>query len=340
MQFHRYSEIFPLLDGDELNQLAEDIESNGQKSPIVIYEGQILDGRNRFRACAIAGIAADFEDYTGDDALGHVISLNLHRRHLSTSQRAMVAANIANMQRGDNQHTAFAATSQTNAGKLLNVSADSIQRANKVRNDGVPELVEAVTQGDISVNEASKIADLSPEEQRELVERRPFVTNNSGNQEWYTPSDIIDAARAVLGEITLDPASSETANKIVKAKKYYTKYNDGLTKKWSGNVWMNPPYTSNTIHKFTSKLVEHITSGDIKTACVLANNATETLWFQQILAHCTAVCFVRGRIKFIDPDGVSSGTPLQGQAIFYFGENYQTFESNFDKFGIVLRGIG
>ena len=67
------------------------------REPIVLFEGAILDGRNRYRACMAAGVDPRFEIYDGNDPLAYVISLNLKRRHLDESQRAMVAAKIANI---------------------------------------------------------------------------------------------------------------------------------------------------------------------------------------------------------------------------------------------------
>lgn len=71
------------------------------------------------------------------------------------------------------------------------------------------------------------------------VAPKPHVANNSGNNEWYTPAEYVEAARSVLGKIELDPASSEIANQTIKAKKFYTSEDDGLSESWRGKVWMN-----------------------------------------------------------------------------------------------------
>jgi rubrerythrin len=168
------------------------------------------------------------------------------------------------------------------------------------------------------------------------VERKPHVSNNSGNNEWYTPAEYIDAARYVMGSIDLDPASSDVANQTVKAVTYYTIDNDGLQHEWFGRVWMNPPYASGFVDKFTEKLTMHYQDGDIEEAIVLVNNATETTWFQQMSSVCKCICFPRRRVKFIDIDGNPSGAPLQGQAILYMGSNMDEFANVFSKFGIVL----
>jgi hypothetical protein len=105
--FHPLADIFPLLEGEAFTAFVENIKANGLLEPIVIHEGAILDGRNRFRACLAAGIEPDFEDYTGDNPLAHVLSWNLHRRHLDESQRALIAARLATLPRGSNQHALY-----------------------------------------------------------------------------------------------------------------------------------------------------------------------------------------------------------------------------------------
>lgn len=175
----------------------------------------------------------------------------------------------------------------------------------------------------------AKVKDSGEEVSRAAVTRAlagAHVSNNSGENEWYTPQEYIDAARLTMGSIDLDPATSKAANKIVKAKRFYTEADDGLTKKWSGNVWMNPPYAKDLIGKFSAKLCE----SDV-TACVLVNNATETAWFQEMAAKASAICFPRGRVKFWHPDRVSA--PLQGQAVIYIGTKPATFCKEFKSFG-------
>jgi len=162
------------------------------------------------------------------------------------------------------------------------------------------------------------------------------VANNSGNNEWYTPPEYIEAARYVMGDIDLDPASSSVANGIVGAATFYTQDDDGLAHDWRGRVWMNPPYASHLIGKFTDKLMKHVKQGDVSEACVLVNNATDTGWFDKLFDVAMCACFVRGRIKFIDVEGNSSGAPLQGQVVLYVGPNVERFGRKFSDFGTVL----
>lgn len=164
---------------------------------------------------------------------------------------------------------------------------------------------------------------------------KPHVTNNSGQNEWYTPPEIISAVRIVLGEIDLDPASSDIANRIVKAKRYYTKENDGLSKEWSGRIFLNPPYSQPLIKYFSNKFC----MSKIDTACVLVNNATDTAWFQAMASKSAAICFMEKRVRFLDMNGNAIGAPLQGQSVLYYGNDIQLFAKVFGKFGFVLRHV-
>ena len=174
----------------------------------------------------------------------------------------------------------------------------------------------------------------------EVVDRRsnpaPHVTHNSGENEWYTPAKYIDAARAVMGGIDLDPASSLIANQTVQAAMYYTAEDNGLSRPWSGRVWLNPPYAQPLIGLFCGALRDALESGTVAEAISLTNNATETAWFADLLANAAAVCFVRGRIKFVDMSGRESGAPLQGQVVVYSGPNVSAFGALFSVFGTVL----
>lgn len=171
---------------------------------------------------------------------------------------------------------------------------------------------------------------------RRAVEGKPHVAHNSGENEWYTPPEFIAAARDAMGSIHTDPASSAFANKTVKAETFYSSDNDGLTKQWRGNVWMNPPYGQPLIAQFAEAVSVKYEAKEIKRACVLVNNATETAWFQRMLQPACAVCFLKGRIKYLDSEGRPANTPLQGQAVIYMGDNPHRFAKSFAELGTVL----
>ena len=97
MKFHEIADLFPLIEGDEFQLLCEDIKKEGLNHPVILLDDEILDGRNRYRACVEVGIEPRYEQFKGDDPLAFVLSENLHRRHLTASQRAALAAEVANI---------------------------------------------------------------------------------------------------------------------------------------------------------------------------------------------------------------------------------------------------
>lgn len=186
MEWHPYAKLFPMLSDEEIESLADDIRANGLHEPIVVdSDDRIIDGRNRAAACKIAGVnpAIVAKDMDDRETLAFVVSHNLKRRHLSESQRADVAAKMANIKVGDNQHKRGSANrpthkdepviSQHHAAAMLNVSERSVRRAAKVHAKGSDELKAAVASGEVTVNRAEQIADLPQSQQAEAIKQNP-----------------------------------------------------------------------------------------------------------------------------------------------------------------------
>ena len=177
MDFHALANLVPFVTGEKFEGLVENVRANGLREEIVLYEDKILDGRNRYRACIEAGIELRFRTFgdrasDGDDPRAFVISLNIMRRHLSESQRAMIAARLANLDEGrPSKTTAIAGVSQGEAAELCNVSVDSIGRAKKVLNSAIPEIVAAVDSGQVTVNTAASLAQQPVPIQTSVIER-------------------------------------------------------------------------------------------------------------------------------------------------------------------------
>lgn len=198
--------IFPRMSSAEQVALLDDIRKNGQREPIWVMRGAIIDGRHRYDACETLGIECAAREYEGADPVGFVVSLNLHRRHLGESQRAMVAANIASLPVGANQHRSIdlPSASQQQAAEMLNVSVPSVKRARAVIEDGAPELVEAVQSGAVSVSAAADVATLPKVEQVEIVARGE--------------SEILKAAKEIRA-VKSEARRAERVEKIVEISK-------------------------------------------------------------------------------------------------------------------------
>lgn len=179
MQFHPLANLFPLIEGQDFAELVDDVRKHGLREAVVVHDGMILDGRNRFRACQAAEVPARFVPYDGADPLAFVVSVNLRRRHLNESQRAMVAARIANLGDGrppDNRANlpGFETAPPVSAAKaadMLNVSERSVKAARSVQEHAAPELAAKVEAGAVSVSAAADVAKLPKAEQVQIVAR-------------------------------------------------------------------------------------------------------------------------------------------------------------------------
>lgn len=161
---------------------------------------------------------------------------------------------------------------------------------------------------------------------------------NTGDNEWYTPAEYVEAARDVLGDIDLDPASNDSAQELVRAGRYFTKTDNGLEQEWRGRVWLNPPYAQPLIMDFVSKMVTERKAGRVTGAIMLTNNSADTAWFHEAVKTADAICLTRGRIRFYKTGGETSA-PTQGQTFFYFGNDVERFTARFRDIGHVLASI-
>lgn len=170
MNAHKYANLFPLMDDDGITSLAQDIEKNGLLEPIWTYKGEILDGRNRFKACELAHVQPELKEYKGVDPLGFVVALNLMRRHMTPAQRAMLGAELKTVyterakERMVDAHSSdtFSGAegdARDAAGTAVGVSGVYIDMAEQVKAKA-PEIVEDVLTGAIPLKQARALADV------------------------------------------------------------------------------------------------------------------------------------------------------------------------------------
>lgn len=205
METHPAAALFPMLRDDELVIMGRDIAENGLQHPVIVWNGLILDGRNRTRACELVGITPRTEDRSGmteREAVQFVISTNIHRRHLSESQRAMIASELAKLNAHRPSVSAqTCALTQDEAAESMHVSRRSVQTARTVANAG-KDLADRVIKGEITVNKAAQIA------RRRKAETNPDLADDSvvdATEQRHAEGDT-PKARAVLAAVArLDP---------------------------------------------------------------------------------------------------------------------------------------
>jgi hypothetical protein len=188
MDFHPLANAFPLLEGEEFDQLVADIEKHGQLHPVVRYEGMILDGRNRYLATQKLGIPHRETEFRGEDPVAFVVSENFRRRHLTPAQSAIAAEALATAAqgrprtKGPDGSEADHEVTINEAAKLVGTSGTAVKRVRKVRREADPAVVEAMDAGQLTPTAAEALASRPVEEQREAVAAGPKAAAAKSNQ--------------------------------------------------------------------------------------------------------------------------------------------------------------
>jgi N6-adenosine-specific RNA methylase IME4 len=206
IDFHEYANIFPLMEGQEFEELKEDIKKHGLKQTIILYEGKILDGRNRYNACIELGIEPKYEEYDGDEPLSYVISMNIKRRHLDKSQLAVIALDILPLaeqeakkrmlsgKKTDPMEIIPQGAARDQVGDQLGVSGRMISDAKKIAEEN-PEMIEKLRKGETTITKAKR--ELKRTENRELAKNTPKLEDYVKGQKFSTilidpPWDVSD----------------------------------------------------------------------------------------------------------------------------------------------------
>ena len=339
---------------------------DGCLSPLIVWAERrvLLDGHNRKDICDRYSLEYPVREISlpgRDEARLWIIQHQLGRRNLTPDQASYLRGleyQQTKNRRGrpassDDQKRSQNATFKTDASLAKKHGVDRAtiirdaafaQAVDQLDSTVLPGIRDKVFAGDgpakAVIVEAARVATAEPQRAVAMLSpasSSPHVAHNSGDNEWYTPAEMVDAAREVMGRVDLDPASSKEANGVVKASRFFNAEDDGLSKSWAGRVFMNPPYAHPLVQQFCSKLVKHVQAGDVSAAVVLVNNATETRWFQEMLSAASAICLPAGRVRFWHPRKASA--PLQGQAVLYFGDDKAAFTKAFRQFGSVCHVI-
>lgn len=159
------------------------------------------------------------------------------------------------------------------------------------------------------------------------------INQDSGNTEYYTPIEIVDAARKVLGGFDLDPASSHQANKTIQAVEYFTADDDPLNSIWLGSVWMNHPFSRENNPLWIRKFINQYLNGNMCEGICITFAATSEKWFQPLLDY--PQCYLSPRTNYYLPDGTLKKGVTKGSVVTYLGGNVDKFKEVFSAFGKV-----
>lgn len=343
------------MSNEERVQLEANLLTEGCRDSLVVWEeGRLLiDGHNRYAICTAHDIAYSVESVSlpsREAALDWIDRNQLARRNLSPADYKIISGRMYNrrkqQQGGDRKSKAQVEllNAADAIAEELGTSRETIKRNaqraalhDALLEDGeeeAAEIVKVIPQAEVA--KAVRIAKEDPQAAVDAV-KRVHVSNNSGDMEWYTPPIYLAAARKVLGSIDIDPASCDIAQGNVEAEKFFTIDDDGLSHEWHGNVWLNPPYSKGMVDKFADKMLQEFHAARVEAAIVLVNNSTDTAWFALLASAASAICFPKGRIKFLDATNQPANSPLQGQAFLYFGDRDAKFVEVFAQFGSVWR---
>ena len=164
------------------------------------------------------------------------------------------------------------------------------------------------------------------------MEAHQLINANSGNQEWYTPVEIIEAARKTLGRIDLDPFSCAKANEVVKATHIYTKEDDGFIRPWFGKVWVNHPFSRENNKRIAEQVSNQHYGNDCEIV-MITFAATSESWFKPLLYH--PQCYLHGRTNYYDQNGDKVKGCTKGSVITYLGKDVKAFYEAFKHLGTV-----
>lgn len=225
---------------------------------------------------------------------------------------------------------------------LIDYARSALRNASYFVSDSVATFCESVTPSDDAFAlELPLISDIPFGHHHYLENPKLRACEPSNiNNECYTPDWFIDVIRDFAGNFDLDPFSSDTAQKTVRARHYFTESHDTFGLDWFDHVdadypvfWINPPYSRDLISKCVNKTLEYV---DIAEIYLLVNSSTSSKWYQKCVSVCTAMLFPKKRIQFINPYKDMKSRNEYDQTLFYFGASSYKFQTHLRKVGSVV----
>lgn len=165
------------------------------------------------------------------------------------------------------------------------------------------------------------------------MKNHQLINQTSGEQEYFTPMPIVDAARRVMGSINLDPASSTLVNERIRAGAIFTKNYDGLKQEWFGNVWVNHPFGRRENPLWVRKMVVEYNRMDVLAITCITFAATSEEWFQPLMEY--PQCYLTPRTNYYLPDGTLKRGVSKGSVMTYMGPAVDKFALEFASMGTI-----
>lgn len=368
------------LTHDEYKRLEANIIADGCRDALVLWGNVLVDGHHRYKICNKHSIPYRTEQIDMPDINAvklWMLANQLGRRNLTDEQRTYYIGARYELEQTIGHGTKTGYQNDTQSSRIRDkiageegIGSATVERAKKYKqavdtiaghSDTVKDsiLAGALNIPKIDILQFGAVQRDNPELGKKAVDellagnangfkqaiyngkKAHQLIHQSKSNEWYTPSEYIEAARRVMGSIDLDPASCDYANDIVQASEYFTKEADGFTQSWYGNVWLNPPYgrgkgNDSNQSMWSNKLIEQYEGAYINQAILLVNAVPGNLWFWPLWNY--PICFPKQRIKFYDDKG-SVPQPTHGNAIVYFGYDIKKFAREFEQFGAVVLRI-
>jgi hypothetical protein len=198
---HPLSELLPLMEDSEIEELATDIRQNTQRAPITLYEGKILDGRNRYRACKLANVEPKVRHFTTGNAVAFITSVNVFRRHLTVSQRALFAAKLANLSNGQTKSSSATLPSspvtQSEAAREAHVSERTVRTARTVLQKAPKREIKKIETGEKTVATVARETKEKSEAKEKHFDTVGYPIPETVQPEW----NIAESFRDTLGQL-------------------------------------------------------------------------------------------------------------------------------------------
>lgn len=340
--------VDPLSD-TELAELRRSVREHGIREPLVVWDEEdiLLDGHHRYELACQHDLDVEVERVSLPDraaAREWMVRNQLGRRNMNKYQKSAMVLQLEpqlaqaareRMLRGTNppQNSAEGGEGETRQqlAELAGVSHDTISRVKRICKEAGEATRSRLRRGEASIHRVyTELREAEGESNGDGQENQS-VHFSSESGRYNTPFHIVEAVEETLGGIDLDPCSNSRTDPNVPAREVFVEEDDGLTQRWSGRVFVNPPY-GNVLGNWVMKCVAEYEEGEVTEAILLVPSRTDTRWFDRL--HPYPRCYIQGRLKF---HGLENSAPFPSM-VTYLGEQQERFARIWAEHGRIYPG--